>query len=133
MKKEKTLIYNKVCKALVLYVQLWLVATFLAWVLVSIFGFGSSAFPIEDYGSDFIRVIWNDYTWGDFCFDAISMAVLIALSMLLSSLHFSFQAFARLSGQGFHLFCFALGGECFGFDIYHEVYGVDRRCGTSTK
>lgn len=71
---------------LLLYIQLWVIATLLAWVLVSIFGYGSDNYPIEGYGSDFFHGIWSDYTWGDFCFDGISMGVLIALSMVLNAL-----------------------------------------------
>lgn len=83
---KKAYIYNKVWKTLLLYIQLWVVATLLAWVLVSIFGYGSDNYPIEGYGSDFFHGIWSDYTWGDFCFDGISMGVLIALSMVLNAL-----------------------------------------------
>lgn len=83
---KKVHIYNKVWKVLRLYFQLWVIATLLAWVLVSIFGYGSDNYPTEDYGGDFIQGVWNGYTWGDFCFDGVSMGVLIALSMVLTSL-----------------------------------------------
>lgn len=83
---KKIHIYNKMWKVLRLYIQLWVIATLLAWVLVSIFGYGSDNYPVGGYGSDFIQGIWSDYTWGDFCFDGISMGVLIALSMMLNSL-----------------------------------------------
>lgn len=83
---KKVHIYNKVWKVLRLYIQLWVIATLLAWVLVSIFGYGSDNYPTGDYGSDFIQGVWGDYTWGDFCFDGVSMGVLIALSMVLTSL-----------------------------------------------
>lgn len=80
---KKMLIYNKVCKVLLLYIQLWVVATLLAWVLVSIFGYGSDKYP---EGGNFLEGAWNSYTWSDFCFDGISMGVLIALSMVLNAL-----------------------------------------------
>lgn len=76
----------KIWQTILLYLQLWMVATLLAWVLVSIFGYGSDNYPIEGYGSDFFHGIWSEYTWGDFCFDGISMGVLIALSMVLNAL-----------------------------------------------
>lgn len=79
-------IYNKVYKVLCLYTQLWVVATLLAWVLVSIFGYGSENYPQEGYGGDFINGIWNNYTWGDFCFDGMAMGLLIAISMFLNVL-----------------------------------------------
>ena len=84
--KKKVYIYNKVWKTLLLYVQLWVVATLLAWVLVSIFGYGSDSYP---EGGNILEGAWSGYTWGDFCFDGISMGVLIALSMLLNALFIS--------------------------------------------
>ena len=83
---NKAYIYNKVWKTLLLYVQLWVVATLLAWVLVSIFGYGSDSYP---EGGNILEGAWSGYTWGDFCFDGISMGVLIALSMLLNALFIS--------------------------------------------
>ena len=83
---NKAYIYNKVWKTLLLYVQLWVVATLLAWVLVSIFGYGSDSYP---EGGNILEGAWRGYTWGDFCFDGISMGVLIALSMLLNALFIS--------------------------------------------
>ena len=83
---KKTFIYNKVYMTLRLYLQLWMVATLLAWVLVSTFGYGSESYPKEGYGGDFINGIWNNYTWGDFCFDGMAMGVLIAISMFLNAL-----------------------------------------------
>lgn len=76
-------IYNKVCRTLRLYVQLWVLATLLAWVLVSVFGYGSANYPD---GGNILEGAWADYTWSDFCFDGVSMGVLIALSMVLNVL-----------------------------------------------
>lgn len=82
----KVNVYNKVLKATLLYVQLWVVATLLAWVLVSIFGYGSDSYP---GGGNFLEGAWNYYTWGDFCLESVSMGVLIALSMLLNAIFIS--------------------------------------------
>lgn len=86
----KLLEYRKLGRALLLYIQLWFVATVLSWVLVSIFGYGSDSYPEGGYGGDFIRGIWTDYTWTDFFFDCLSMGVLIALSMVLNALFIRF-------------------------------------------
>lgn len=82
----KVHINNKVWKALLLYIQLWVVATLLACVLVSIFGYGNDSYP---EGENILEGVWSGYTWGDFFFDGISMGVLIALSMLLNALFIS--------------------------------------------
>lgn len=74
---------NKVCRTLGLYVQLWVLSTLLAWVLVSVFGYGSAKYPD---GGNIWEGVWADYTWSDFCFDGVSTGVLIALSMVLNTL-----------------------------------------------
>ena len=97
--KKKVYIYNKVWKTLLLYIQLWVVATLLAWVLVSIFGYGSDSYP---EGGNILEGAWSGYTWGDFCFDGISMGVLIALSMLLNALFiFLFKPLQDYRGRVF--------------------------------
>lgn len=80
---KRVCIYKKVWKVLLLYVQLWVVATLLTWVLVSIFGYGSANYPD---GGNILEGVWSNYTLGEFCFDVISTGVLIALSMLLNAL-----------------------------------------------
>lgn len=75
--------YKKVGKALLLYLQMWIVATLLAWILVSIFGFGDDGTHVDKY---FDNGIWADYTWEDFSFDALSMGLLIAVSMIFNTL-----------------------------------------------
>lgn len=78
----KAIIYNKVCKALLLYIQMWIVATLLAWVLVSIFGYNDSSHTEEDIVSNFV---WSGYTFSDFCFDGVSTGLLIAVSMAFNT------------------------------------------------
>lgn len=75
-------IYNKVYKTTILYIQLWVAATLLAWMLVSIFGYGSANYPD---GGNVFEGAWRDYSWGDFCFDGVAMGVLIALSMVFNA------------------------------------------------
>lgn len=76
-------LYNKVCRTLGLYVQLWVLATLLAYALVSIFGYGSANYPD---GGNIWEGAWADYTWSEFCLDGVSTGVLIALSMVLNTL-----------------------------------------------
>ena len=76
-------IYNKVWSALLLYVEMWIVATLLAWLLVSIFGFGDDVSPVDNFFTNFM---WYDYTWSDLCFDVGSMGLLIVVSMMFNAL-----------------------------------------------
>lgn len=71
--------HHELAQSLLLYLQLWIIATLLAWVLVSIFGYGNDNYTGVDFS-------WHDYTWGDFCFDAVSMGVLIGASMAFNAL-----------------------------------------------
>lgn len=92
-------IYNKVRSALTLYIEMWIVATLLAWVFVSIFGYNGDEYATHDFFDNFI---WYDYTWGDFCFDGVSMALLIGASMVFNTVFINvFKPLQDYRGRAF--------------------------------
>lgn len=95
----KTKIYNKVGQAVLLYIQMWIVATLLAWVFVSIFGYDGDEYATRDFFDNFI---WYDYTWGDFFFDGVSMGLLIGVSMVFNTVFINvFKPLQDYRGRAF--------------------------------
>lgn len=95
----KIRVYNKVGKAVLLYIQMWIVATMLAWVFVSIFGYDGDEYDTHNFFTNFI---WHNYTWGDFFFDGVSMALLIGVSMVFNAVFINvFKPLQDYRGRAF--------------------------------